>query len=132
MENDRTSLGVLRGRVQSLVDRKSDYIKVAIYKTLSTEDMQNVFRVSTEYKNVVDQNGLLHDLMRDIKDEQLFLGFVLEKLDTTTQLGQQQYKQVEGLNKILKSLMGILEIEERKMDRLIRFYERTSNYFTTF
>jgi hypothetical protein len=94
--------------------------------------MQNVFKVSVEYKNVVDQNGLLHDLMRDIKDEQFFLGFVLERLDTTTQLGQQQYKQIEGLNKILKTLMGILEIEERKMDRLIRFYERTSNYFTTF
>lgn len=131
-EEKVNTLSYLRERTQKILDRKSEYIKTAISTILPVEDCNNPFKVSVAYREVVEQNNKLMDLLRDTKDEMLFLNIAKEKIDFSTQLGQQQLKQVEGLIKILTTISKVLEIEQAKMDRFVRFYEKTFNYYNTF
>lgn len=131
-EESINTLSYLRERTQKIFDRKSEYIKNAISTLLPAEDCSNPFKVSVAYREVIEQNNKLMDLLRDTKDEMLFLSIAKEKIDFSTQLGQQQLKQVEGLIKILTALSKVLETEQAKMDRFVRFYEKTFNYYNTF
>ena len=126
------ALSYLRERTQKILDRKNEYIKGAVSDIIPIEDCNNPFKVSVAYREVVEQNNKLMDLLRDTKDEQLFLNIAKEKVDFSTQLGQQQLKQIEGLIKILVAISKILETEQTKMDRFVRFYEKTFNYYNTF
>ena len=126
------TLSYLRDRTQKLMDRKREYILTAVSETLSTNDCEDAFKVSKAYKEAVDQNSKLLDIIRDTKDEMLFLRLAKERIDTSTQLGQQQLKQVDNLVKVLAEIVSILDIEKIKMDRFVRFYERTFNYYGAF
>ena len=140
-EEKVNTLSYLRERTQKILDRKSEYIKTAISTILPVEDCNNPFKVSVAYREVVEQNNKLMDLLRDTKDIFILLiaknknqtmNIAKEKIDFSTQLGQQQLKQVEGLIKILTTISKVLEIEQAKMDRFVRFYEKTFNYYNTF
>ena len=126
------TLSYLRERTQKILDRKNEYIKEAISNIIPIEDCNNPFKVSVAYREVIEQNNKLMDLLRDTRDEMLFLNIAKEKVDFSSQLGQQQLKQIEGLVKILTAISKILETEQNKMDRFVRFYEKTFNYYNAF
>lgn len=126
------SLGDLKARTQALFSRKDSYIKNAISNVLSSEDVENPFKIVLAYRDIVNKNSELLDLLRDTRDEVLFLKRIKERLDGTTELASAQARQLENLIKLLGELEKIISPERDKLDRMIRFYERASNGFANF
>lgn len=132
MDTEKSMFGVLRDHVQVILNRKEDLVSRESLRALSVDNMEDTKKLGRAYEESINYNSKVIDLMRDIKDEILKLGMLKERLDTNTQLGIQQIRQIESLIKILREVYDIIELEKSKADRLVRYYEKTAVYYNNF
>lgn len=131
MDNVST-LSSLRDRVQYYVNLKEDYLKKEKLVILSSIDLEDVKKVADRYKSAVDRNNDLYDLLIDIKNEIFKMRLIKESLDKNTAIGISQIKSIDNLINILNEIISILTEEKSKLDRIVRFYEKESNYYNNY
>lgn len=129
MEEYTVTLTDLKKRVDILIKRKDEYLKGAISRVLSANEVEDHFKMLPAYNAIIDKNGEALDLLRDLKDEESYVRSVRDYIDASTQLGSLRLKQIDILLRILGDQQKVMYIEKEKLDRMIRYYERASNNY---
>lgn len=124
-----STISSIRETVQSYINKKEEYLKLESLEILSALDIEDSKKVVNAYKSSIDRNSELLDFVMDIKNEIFKIKLVKESLDKNTQVGINQSKVLDNLINILKDILDILSEERSKLDRIVRFYERTSNSY---
>ena len=130
--NNVSTISSLRERVQNLVNLKEEYLSLDKVVILSAVEMEDSKRVTDEYKNSIDRNDTLLDLIIAIKNEIFKITLIKESLDRNTQAGLSQIKIVDNLINILRDILDILNDERSKLDRVVRYYEKSFSYYNSF
>lgn len=130
--NNVSTISSLRERVQNLVNLKEEYLSLDKVVILSAVEMEDSRRVTDEYKNSIDRNDTLLDLIMEIKNEIFKIKLIKESLDRNTQAGLSQIKIVDNLINILRDILDILNDERSKLDRVVRYYEKSFSYYNSF
>lgn len=130
--NNVSTISSLRERVQNLVNLKEEYLSLEKVVILSAVEMEDNKRVTDAYKNSIDRNDTLLDLIMEIKNEIFKIKLIKESLDRNTQAGLSQIKIVDNLINILRDILDILNDERSKLDRVVRYYEKSFSYYNNF
>lgn len=129
--NNVSTISSLRERVQSYVDKKENYLNQDKLKILSSVEMEDNKKVTDSYKAAVDRNDDAIDFILDVKNEIFKMKLVKESLDKNTQVGLNQTKVIDNLINILNDILGIMYEERSKLDRIVRYYEKTFSYYNS-
>ena len=57
---------------------------------------------------------------------------VKESIDRNTQVGLNQLKVIDSFINILNDILNIMYDEKSKLDRIVRYYEKTFNYYNVY
>lgn len=123
------TISEMRERVQIYVDKKNNYLKDKGVEILSALELNDDKRLTNAYKLAVDKNNEAIDLIMDIKSEILNLKMIKDSIDKASQLGLAQIKVIDNLINILKDVQDIMNDERAKLDRIVRYYEKTFSYY---
>ena len=124
-----STISTIRETVQEFINRKEEYLQLDKLNILSAVEQEDSRKAVNAYKSSIDRFDTLMDFIMDIKNEIFKIKLVKESLDKNTQVGLNQSKVLENLLNILRDILDILNDERAKLDRLVRFYERTSNTY---
>ena len=127
--NNVSTISSLRERVQSYVDLKEEYLKKDKLSIISSVDMEDNKKLTDKYKEAVDRNDEAIDLIIDIKNELFKMKLLKESLDRNTSVGLNQSKVIDNLTHILNDILNILNDERSKLDRIVRYYEKSFSYY---
>ena len=127
LEQDReiTTLDTIRAIVQRDCNIKEEILKERQIVIVSSYDLQNINKVIDSYKLMVDRNSKVIDFIMDLKNDILKIKLVKDRLDKSTSLYARQVQEIEKYLKILTDILGIIKEEKEKMDRVVRFYEKS-------
>ncbi|MBO7614969.1 MAG: hypothetical protein J6T15_04675 [Bacilli bacterium] len=124
------SLAELNEIVKMITEKKDEVLSSrGELKVLAAHELSDTKKMTNNYKIAVERNNATMDLIVDIKDNALRFKLISNRIDIATSLGQEQVRQIEYLIKVLNEVLGILREEEKKLDRVIRFYERNYNSY---
>ena len=132
MNKSTNSLSTIRSMVQEITDRKENYLsldKVKILTAIELEDNKNIANV---YHDVIERNDTVIDFIVDIKNTIFKIKLIKDQIDRNTEIGLNQVKQIEYFLSLLQSILDMMSDERSKMDRVVRFYEKTFSYFKDF
>ena len=129
--NNVSTISSLRERVQSYVDLKEEYLKKDKLSIISSVDMEDNKKLTDKYKEAVDRNDEAIDLIIDIKTELFKMKLLKESLDRNTSVGLNQSKVIDNLTHILNDILNILNDERSKLDRIVRYYEKSFSYYNS-
>lgn len=129
--NNVSTISSLRERVQSYVDLKEEYLKKNKLSIISSVDMEDNKKLTDKYKEAVDRNDEAIDLIIDIKNELFKMKLLKESLDRNTSVGLNQSKVIDNLTHILNDILNILNDERSKLDRIVRYYEKSFSYYNS-
>ena len=129
--NNVSTISSLRERVQSYVDLKEEYLKKDKLSIISSIDMEDNKKLTDKYKEAVDRNDEAIDLIIDIKNELFKMKLLKESLDRNTSVGLNQSKVIDNLTHILNDILNILNDERSKLDRIVRYYEKSFSYYNS-
>lgn len=129
--NNVSTISSLRERVQSYVDLKEEYLKKDKLSIISSVDMEDNKKLTDKYKEAVDRNDEAIDLIIDIKNELFKMKLLKESLDRNTSVGLNQSKVIDNLTHILNDILNILNDERSKLDRIVRYYEKSFSYYNS-
>ena len=129
--NNVSTISSLRERVQSYVDLKEEYLKKDKLSIISSVDMEDNKKLTDKYKEAVDRNDEAIDLIIDIKNELFKMKLLKESLDRNTSVGLNQSKVIDNLTHILNDILNILNDERSKLDRVVRYYEKSFSYYNS-
>lgn len=126
------SISDIRGKVQIIINRKEDYLKTrdGDFESLSIIDFDDISKLSLIYHHFVVKNSVLMDLVIDIKNEIFKIRLIKEQLDKNTSVGISQNKVLDNLINLLNEANGIMLEEKQKLDRVVRFYEKSFTYYS--
>lgn len=126
------SISDIRGKVQIIINRKEDYLKTrdGDFESLSIIDFDDINKLSLIYHHFVVKNSVLMDLVIDIKNEIFKIKLIKEQLDKNTSVGISQNKVLDNLINLLNEANGIMLEEKQKLDRVVRFYEKSFTYYS--
>lgn len=126
------SISDIRGKVQIIINRKEDYLKTrdGDFESLSIIDFDDISKLSLIYHHFVVKNSVLMDLVIDIKNEIFKIKLIKEQLDKNTSVGISQNKVLDNLINLLNEANGIMLEEKQKLDRVVRFYEKSFTYYS--
>lgn len=124
-----STISTIRETVQEFINRKEEYLQLDKLNILSAVEQEDSKKNINAYKSSIDRFDTLMDFIMDIKNEIFKIKLVKESLDKNTQVGLNQSKVLENLLNILRDILDILNDERAKLDRVVRFYERTSNTY---
>lgn len=126
------SISDIRGKVQIIINRKEDYLKTrdSDFESLSIIDFDDISKLSLIYHHFVVKNSVLMDLVIDIKNEIFKIKLIKEQLDKNTSVGISQNKVLDNLINLLNEANGIMLEEKQKLDRVVRFYEKSFTYYS--
>ena len=124
-----STISTIRETVQEFINRKEEYLQLDKLNILSAVEQEDSRKAVNAYKSSIDRFDTLMDFIMDIKNEIFKIKLVKESLDKNTQVGLNQSKVLENLLNILRDILDILNDERAKLDRVVRFYERTSNTY---
>lgn len=134
-DNDKqqiTNLSDIRGMVQELNDKKNDYLQKEPLVLLKAVDLEDNKKMTDCYREVVLRNEEAIDLIINIKDSIFKIKLVKDKLDKNTTQGMQQAKQMDYFINLLNDILSIISDERSKLDRVVRYYEKTFSYYKDF
>ena len=130
--NNVSTISALREKTQLLIDTKEAYLKQEPLKILSAIELEDNKKMTDSYKEAVDRNNMLIDLVMEIKNEIFKMKLVKESIDRNTQVGLNQLKVIDSFINILNDILNIMYDEKSKLDRIVRYYEKTFNYYNVY
>lgn len=129
--NNASTISSLRERVQSYVNKKEDYLNQDKLKILTSVEMEDNKKVTDAYKASVDRNDEAIDFILDIKNEIFKMKLIRESLDRNSQVGMSQIRVIDNLVNILNDILNMMYDERSKLDRIVRYYEKTFSYYNS-
>lgn len=130
--NNVSTISALREKIQVLVDTKETYLKQEPLKILSAVELEDNKKMTDSYKEAVDRNNMLMDFVMEIKNEIFKMKLIKESIDRNTQVGLNQLKVIDSFINILNDILNIMYDEKSKLDRIVRYYEKTFNYYNVY
>ena len=130
--NNVSTISALREKIQVLVDAKETYLKQEPLKILSAVELEDNKKMTDSYKEAVDRNNMLMDFVMEIKNEIFKMKLIKESIDRNTQVGLNQLKVIDSFINILNDILNIMYDEKSKLDRIVRYYEKTFNYYNVY
>lgn len=132
MEKQPSSLNTIRGMVQEITDKKETYLGLDKVKILNAVELDDTKLIVTNYHDVIERNNLVIEFIMEIKNTIFKVRLAKDQIDKNNQLGLQQVKQLDYYISLLQSIQDIMNDERTKMDRVVRYYEKTFSYFKDF
>ena len=130
--NNVSTISALREKTQLLIDTKEAYLKQEPLKILSAIELEDNKKMTDSYKEAVDRNNKIVDFVMEIKNEIFKMKLVKESIDRNTQVGLNQLKVIDSFINILNDILNIMYDEKSKLDRIVRYYEKTFNYYNVY
>ena len=130
--NNVSTISALREKTQLIIYTKEAYLKQEPLKILSAIELEDNRKMTDSYKEAVDRNNMLIDLVMEIKNEIFKMKLVKESIDRNTQVGLNQLKVIDSFINILNDILNIMYDEKSKLDRIVRYYEKTFNYYNVY
>lgn len=132
MEKSTGSLSTIRSMVQEITDRKENYLSLDKVKILTATELEDNKNMTNVYHDVIERNDAVIDFIIDIKNTIFKIKLIKDQVDRNSQVGLQQIKQIDYFLSLLSSIHDIMSDERSKMDRVVRYYEKTFSYFKDF
>ena len=132
MDKQVNSLNTIRSMVQEITDKKEEYLKLEGVRMLTATEMEDNKAMTNVYHDVIGRNNLIIDFILDIKNTIFKIKLIIDSIDRNTQLGQNQTKQYDYFISLLQSILDMMSDERSKMDRVVRYYEKTFSYYKDF
>lgn len=132
MDKQVNSLNTIRSMVQEITDKKEEYLKLEGVRMLTATEMEDNKAMTNVYHDVIGRNNLIIDFILDIKNTIFKIKLIRDSIDRNTQLGQNQTKQYDYFISLLQSILDMMNDERSKMDRVVRYYEKTFSYYKDF
>ena len=132
MEKSTSSLSTIRSMVQEITDRKENYLSLDKVKILTATELEDNKNMTNVYHDVIERNDAIIDFIIDIKNTIFKIKLIKDQVDRNSQVGLQQIKQIDYFLSLLSSIHDIMSDERSKMDRVVRYYEKTFSYFKDF
>ena len=132
MDKQVNSLNTIRSMVQEITDKKEEYLKLEGVRMLTATEMEDNKAMTNVYHDVIGRNNLIIDFIVDIKNTIFKIKLIRDSIDRNTQLGQNQTKQYDYFISLLQSILDMMSDERSKMDRVVRYYEKTFSYYKDF
>ena len=132
MEKSTGSLSTIRSMVQEITDRKENYLSLDKVKILTATELEDNKNMTNVYHDVIERNDAVIDFIIDIKNTIFKIKLIKDQVDRNSQVGIQQIKQIDYFLSLLSSIHDIMSDERSKMDRVVRYYEKTFSYFKDF
>ena len=132
MEKSTSSLSTIRSMVQEITDRKESYLSLDKVKILTATELEDNKNMTSVYHDVIERNDAVIDFIIDIKNTIFKIKLIKDQVDRNSQVGLQQIKQIDYFLSLLSSIHDIMSDERSKMDRVVRYYEKTFSYFKDF
>lgn len=132
MEKSTSSLSTIRSMVQEITDRKENYLSLDKVKILTATELEDNKNMTNVYHDVIERNDVVIDFIIDIKNTIFKIKLIKDQVDRNSQVGLQQIKQIDYFLSLLSSIHDIMSDERSKMDRVVRYYEKTFSYFKDF
>ena len=132
MEKSTSSLSTIRSMVQEITDRKESYLSLDKVKILAATELEDNKNMTNVYHDVIERNDAVIDFIIDIKNTIFKIKLIKDQVDRNSQVGLQQIKQIDYFLSLLSSIHDIMSDERSKMDRVVRYYEKTFSYFKDF
>lgn len=132
MEKSTSSLSTIRSMVQEITDRKESYLSLDKVKILTATELEDNKNMTNVYHDVIERNDAVIDFIIDIKNTIFKIKLIKDQVDRNSQVGLQQIKQIDYFLSLLSSILDIMSDERSKMDRVVRYYEKTFSYFKDF
>lgn len=132
MEKSTSSLSTIRSMVQEITDRKENYLSLDKVKILTATELEDNKNMTNVYHDVIERNDAVIDFIIDIKNTIFKIKLIKDQVDRNSQIGLQQIKQIDYFLSLLSSIHDIMSDERSKMDRVVRYYEKTFSYFKDF
>lgn len=132
MEKSTSSLSTIRSMVQEITDRKESYLSLDKVKILTATELEDNKNMTNVYHDVIERNDAIIDFIIDIKNTIFKIKLIKDQVDRNSQVGLQQIKQIDYFLSLLSSIHDIMSDERSKMDRVVRYYEKTFSYFKDF
>ena len=132
MYKSTRSLSTIRSMVQEITDRKESYLSLDKVKILTATELEDNKNMTNVYHDVIERNDAVIDFIIDIKNTIFKIKLIKDQVDRNSQVGLQQIKQIDYFLSLLSSIHDIMSDERSKMDRVVRYYEKTFSYFKDF
>lgn len=126
------SLSAIHSMVQKITNKKEEYLSLEPIKMLTAIELEDNKAMTNAYHDVVNRNDLIIDFIVDIKNTIFKIKLVKDQIDRNTELGIQQIKQFDYFISLLQNILDIMSDERSKMDRVVRYYEKTFSYYKDF
>jgi len=132
MDKPQDSLSKIRSMVQEITNKKEDYLNLDKVKILTVVELEDNKVMTNVYHDVIERNDLVIDFILDIKNTIFKIKLLKDQLDRNTELGIQQNRQLDYFISILQQIQDMMNDERSKMDRVVRYYEKTFSYYKDF
>ena len=127
-----SSLDKVRTMTQDIMNRKEEYLTLDKVRILTTTELEDNKIITTLYHDVIDRNNFVIDFIVDIKNTIFKIKLIRDQIDRNTQLGTGQVKQFDYILSLLQQIQDMMNDERSKMDRVVRYYEKTFSYYKDF
>lgn len=132
MEKSSNSLSAVRSMVQEITDKKEKYFNSDKVRILTTTELEDNRAITNVYHDVIERNDFVIDFIVDIKNTIFKIKLMKDQIDRNSQIGLQQVKQIDYFLSLLNQILDMMNDERSKMDRVVRYYEKTFSYFKDF
>ena len=132
MEKPVSTIDKVRNMTQDIIDRKEDYLKLDKVKILTTTELEDNKKISNLYHDTIERNDMIIDFIIDIKNTIFKIKLTKDQIDKNNQLGLQTVKQFDYFINLLQQILDMMNDERSKMDRVVRYYEKTFSYYKDF
>ena len=132
MEKSSNSLSAVKSMVQEITDKKEKYFNSDKVRILTTTELEDNRTIANVYHDVIERNDFVIDFIVDIKNTVFKIKLMKDQIDRNSQIGLQQVKQIDYFLSLLNQILDMMNDERSKMDRVVRYYEKTFSYFKDF
>lgn len=132
MDKQPDELSKIKSMVQRIIDKKEEYLNLDKVKILTATELEDNKVMTDVYHDVIERNDAVIDFILDIKNTIFIIKLSRDRVDRNTQLGLQQSKQCDYFISLLQTVLDIMNDERSKMDRVVRYYEKTFSYYKDF
>lgn len=110
-------------------DVKKYLMSVQEFQSPTYTQVQDTKFMIENYGAVTQANSKVLDYIRECEFKITICKEAMNSIELNTVLNQRIHGQLKNLHNSLKNLLDPLYTEEKRMDRILRFYEKTYNTF---
>ena len=114
---------------QLIMEVKKFIMDIKEFEQPTYTQTQDTKFMMEKYGEAVQMNSKVLDYIRKCEFNISICKDVIASLNTDNIVNQKMKRQVNNLSDRIKNLMDPLYTEEKRMDRILRFYEKTYNTF---